>query len=139
MATAPSRPTLQPVQRFAQLFGAVYVLVGVAGFLVTGLSGFASTSGDKLLPFGVNPLHNLVHVAVGAVWLAASRSEASARAASTLIGAVYLLVGVVGLFLSGSGDLNLLNLNQPDNALHLASALLGLWFGLAGRRQPATA
>jgi hypothetical protein len=139
MATAPSRPTLQPVQRFAQLFGAVYVLVGVAGFLVTGLSGFASTSGDKLLLFGVNPLHNLVHVAVGAVWLAASRSEASARAASTLIGAVYLLVGVVGLFLSGSGDLNLLNLNQPDNALHLASALLGLWFGLAGRRQPATA
>jgi hypothetical protein len=139
MATAPSRLTLQPVQRFAQLFGAVYVLVGVAGFLVTGLSGFASTSGDKLLLFGVNPLHNLVHVAVGAVWLAASRSEASARAASTLIGAVYLLVGVVGLFLSGSGDLNLLNLNQPDNALHLASALLGLWFGLAGRRQPATA
>jgi hypothetical protein len=82
----------------------------------------------------VNPLHNLVHLAVGALWLASSRSEASARAVSVLVGAVYLVVGVLGLFINGSSDLNLLNINQPDNALHLASAALGLYFGLAGRR-----
>jgi hypothetical protein len=29
--------------------------------------------------------------------------------------------------------------NQPDNALHLASAALGLYFGLAGRRSVASA
>jgi hypothetical protein len=28
--------------------------------------------------------------------------------------------------------------NQPDNALHLASAALGLYFGLAGRRTVAS-
>ena len=71
----------------------------------------------------------------GALWLVSSRSEASARAVSILIGAVYLVVGVLGLFINGSSDLNILNINQPDNALHLASAALGLYFGLAGRGQ----
>jgi len=123
-----------PVQRFAQVFGAVYLLVGLLGFAFTGFGGFAATSDDKLLLFGVNPLHNIVHLAVGALWLASSRSEASARAVSILIGAVYLVVGVLGRLINGSSDLNILNINQPDNALHLASAALGLYFGLAGRR-----
>jgi hypothetical protein len=51
-----------------------------------------------------------------------------------VFGAVYLVAGVLGLFINGSSDLNLLNLNQPDNVLYLASAALGLYFGLAGRR-----
>jgi hypothetical protein len=52
-------------RRFAQVFGAVYVLVGVLGFAFTGLSDFAAPSSDRLILFGVNPLHNLVHLAVG--------------------------------------------------------------------------
>jgi hypothetical protein len=78
------------------------------------------------------------YLAVGALWLASSRTEASARTVSILIGAVYLVVGVLGLFISSGSDLNLLNINQPDNALHLASAALGLYFGLAGRRTVAS-
>jgi hypothetical protein len=58
---------------------------------------------------------------------------------SAAIGAVYLLVGVAGLFIAGNSDLNLLNLNQPDNVLHLGSAVLGLYFGLAGGRRAAMA
>jgi hypothetical protein len=46
-----------------------------------------------------------------------------------VFGAVYLLVGLLGLAF---------NINQPDNALHLASAALGLYFGLAGRRTVAS-
>ena len=126
------------VQRFAQVFGAVYLLVGLLGFAVTSGVGFAATDGGSLLGFEVNPLHNIVHLAVGALWLASSRTEAGARTVSTLIGAVYLLVGILGLFINGSSDLNLLNINQPDNALHLASAALGLYFGLAGRRTAAS-
>ena len=67
-----------PVQRFAQVFGAVYVLVGLLGFAFTGFANFAAASDDKLLLFGVNPLHNLVHLAVGALWLASSRTESNA-------------------------------------------------------------
>jgi hypothetical protein len=130
---------IMPVQRFAQVFGAVYVLVGLLGFAFTGLANFAAPSDDKLVAFGVNPLHNIVHLAVGALWLASSRSESSARAISILIGTVYLLVGVLGLFINGDSDMNILNLNQPDNLLHLASAALGLFFGLARRRTVAPA
>jgi hypothetical protein len=127
-------------RRFAMVFGAVYVVVGLLGFVVTGLSDFAATSGDKLILFGVNPLHNLVHIAVGGAWLLSSRTEAAARAVSALIGAVYLVVGVVGLFIAGGGsELNILNLNQPDNLLHFASALAALYFGLASRRTAAAA
>ena len=126
-------------RRFAAVFGAVYVLVGIAGFAVTGLSDFAATSSDQLIVFGLNPLHNIVHLLVGLVWLGASRNEQSARVVSTAIGAVYLLVGVAGLFITGNSDLNLLNLNQPDNVLHLGSAVLALYFGLAGGRRAAMA
>jgi hypothetical protein len=126
-------------RRFAAVFGAVYVLVGLAGFVVTGLSDFAATSSDKLVLFGLNPLHNIVHLLVGAVWLVSSRSEQSARVVSAAIGAVYLLVGVAGLFITENSDLNLLNLNQPDNVLHLGSAVLALYFGLAGGRRAAMA
>ena len=128
-----------PVQALRPGLRRRLVLVGLLGFAFTGFANFAGTSDDKLLLFGVNPLHNIVHLAVGALWLASSRTEASARAVSTLIGAVYLIVGILGLFINGSSDLNLLNLNQPDNALHLASAALGLYFGLAGRRSVAPA
>jgi uncharacterized membrane protein YuzA (DUF378 family) len=126
-------------RRFAAVFGAVYVLVGLAGFAATGLSDFAATSSDKLILFGLNPLHNIVHLLVGVVWLASSGNEQSARVVSAAIGAVYLLVGVAGLFIAGNSDLNLLNLNQPDNVLHLGSAVLGLYFGLAGGRRAAMA
>jgi len=55
-----------PVQRFAQVFGAVYVLVGLLGFAFTGFASFAGTSDDKLLLFGVNPLHNIIHIVLDA-------------------------------------------------------------------------
>ena len=77
------------------------LLVGLLGFVFTGFGDFAATSDDKLLLFGVNPLHNIVHLAVGALWLASSRTESSARAVSILIGAVYLVVGIAVYFLYG--------------------------------------
>jgi hypothetical protein len=137
-SSASGRAAVTPVQRFAQVFGAVYVLVGLLGFVFTGFDNFAGTEGEREIIFEVNPLHNIVHIAVGALWLASSRAEASARAVSTLIGAVYLLLGVVGFFLVGTSA-NILALNTPDHFLHLATAALALYFGLAGRRAAAPA
>jgi hypothetical protein len=67
-----------PVQRFAQVFGAVYVLVGLLGFAFTGFGDFAAPSDDKLLLFGVNPLH-LASAALGLYFgLAGRRTVATA-------------------------------------------------------------
>jgi len=126
-----------PNRLLATVFGVVYLLVGVLGFVVTGFSSFAGTSGDKLIVFEVNPLHNIVHLAIGALLLAASRAVATAKAADTGVGAVYLLVGILGLFLLDSSA-NILALNGADNVLHLASAIVLLGVGLtADKRTPA--
>jgi hypothetical protein len=119
------------------IFGAVYLLVGIAGFLVSSGAPFAGTEGGTLLLFEVNPLHNIVHLAIGAVLLgAATASVPAARAANTTVGAVYLLVGLLGLFLIGSAA-NILALNGADNVLHLASAVLLLGVGVAADKQAA--
>lgn len=107
------------------VFGAVYLLIGLVGFAVTGGHSFASRDGGKLLGiFMINPLHNFIHILVGVLLLGAAYAGVRmARSINFLVGAVYLLVGVLGLFLLHT-PANILAINQPDNALHLASALL---------------
>ena len=139
MATAPTRGTAtgdrSPAQLFALVFGVVYLLIGLVGFAATGLDNFATFSNDSLLIFNINPLHNLVHLAIGGVWIAASKNHASAKSANLGIGVVYLLVAVLGL-LKVEFVAELLNINEgegdPDNFLHLISGAAGVFFGTAG-------
>jgi hypothetical protein len=110
--------------------GGIYLLVGLVGFAITSGVGFMDTAGKDLIFFELNPLHNIVHLLVGALLvLGATRGAASAKAVNTLVGGVYLLVGVLGLFISGNADLDILALNHPDNLLHLGSALALLAVG----------
>ena len=74
-------------QRFAQIFGAVYLLVGILGFIpplipgqIQGLLGpFEPLSGFLLGLFAVNWLHSVAHLAIGAAGLASYRSHTAAR------------------------------------------------------------
>ena len=128
-----------PNRAFALAFGAVYALVGMAGFLVTKGLPFSGQMGKNLIVFPVNPLHNLVHIAVGALFIAgALAGEKIASGVNALIGGVYLLVGIAGLFVIGT-KFNIIALNQADNALHFATALLALGIGLYGLRHRDTA
>jgi hypothetical protein len=124
-----------PNRLVATIFGAVYILVGLLGFAVTGGVTFVATSGGLLLGiFEVNPLHNVVHLLVGAALLIAGLTRvAAAKATNTTIGAVYLLLGIVGFFLVGT-DANILALNTPDHFLHLVSAIVLLGVGLGADR-----
>ncbi|MGF6822194.1 hypothetical protein M2317_001098 [Microbacterium sp. ZKA21] len=124
-----------PNRLVATVFGAVYILVGLLGFAVTGGVGFLATEGGMLLGiFMVNPLHNVAHLLIGAALLIAGL--VSARAAKTVnivVGAAYLLLGIVGFFLVGTA-LNILALNTFDHFLHLASAIVLLGIGIAADR-----
>lgn len=128
MRTSPNRLV-------ATIFGAVYLLVGLLGFAFTGGVGFVATQGGLLLGiFEVNPLHNIAHLLIGAALLIAGLTRvAAAKAVNTTIGAVYLLLGIVGFFLVGTGA-NILALNTPDHFLHLASAIVLLGVGLGAER-----
>jgi hypothetical protein len=125
----------------ATVFGAVYLLVGLLGFAVTGGVGFIATEGGLLLGiFEVNPLHNIAHLLIGGALLVAGLANArAAKGVNTTVGAVYLLLGIVGFFLTGTA-VNILALNVPDHFLHLASAVVLLGVGLGTERSiPRTA
>ena len=124
-----------PNRIVATVFGAVYVLVGLLGFAVTGGIGFIATEGGLLLGvFQVNPLHNVAHILIGAALLIAGIvSAAAAKTVNIVVGGAYLLLGIVGFFLAGTAA-NVLALNTADHFLHLVSALVLLGVGLATER-----
>jgi hypothetical protein len=113
-------------------FGAVFVIVGLSGFFVSGGHHAVGQSGGELLGlFRVNVLHNVVHLLVGAVMIAAAIvGNRAAKTANTVFGLVYLVLFVAGLFLVGTGA-NIIALNAADNGLHLVLglALAGIGFG----------
>jgi hypothetical protein len=109
-------------RQFAIVFGAVYVLVGVLGFILPS---------PLLGIFGVNTLHNVVHLVIGGVWLAAAFSAPmglTPRLASQGIGIVYLLVAILGFVVPDTMS-QLLVINTADNFLHLGTAVLALYIG----------
>lgn len=114
-------------RNFGFIFGAAYIVVGLVGFALTGLSDFAASDGHMLLFFEVNPLHNIVHLLIGAGMVgAAFAGEFAARRVTALVVATYAVVGVLGFFLVDQEALNIFALNHADNALHLLSAATGL-------------
>jgi hypothetical protein len=139
VSTTRTAFTKSPNRLLAVIFGAVYLLVGLLGFTVTGGVGFVATQGGLLLGlFEVNPLHNIAHLLIGAVLLVAGLSGVrAAKGANTTIGAVYLLLGIVGLFILDSAA-NILALNGADNGLHFGSAILLLAVGLGAERATRT-
>ncbi|AXE87044.1 MULTISPECIES: DUF4383 domain-containing protein [unclassified Streptomyces] len=143
MTTSTShRAVRTPVQRAAQLFGLVFLLVGVLGF-IPGITTdydsmeFAShESGAELLGlFQVSILHNLVHLAYGLAGLALARTAAGAYAYLMVGGAVYLVLWVYGLSVGHDSDANFVPLNTADDWLHfvLGIAMIGLALALSRR------
>ncbi|HEV7899963.1 MAG TPA: DUF4383 domain-containing protein [Planosporangium sp.] len=124
-------------QVVAGAFGAVFVIVGLLGFTVSGGHQIAGHDGGQLLGlFGVNVLHNLVHLAIGAVLVAAAVAGVqAARSVNAVIGATYLLLGVVGLFITGGNPANIIAINGADNALHLVLGAILLGAGLGADRR----
>ena len=117
-------------QRFAQVFGAIYLLVGILGFippLFLGMTaaGWGPFGGYLLALFAVNWLHSIAHLAIGVAGLATFRNPEGARYYALVIGVAYVLLFLLGLLGGPVGPLDgLLPLNGLDNALHLLTALV---------------
>lgn len=124
-----------PNRLVAVIFGAVYLLVGLLGFAATGGVDFAGTEGGLLLGiFEVNPLHNIAHLLIGAALLIGGLSSVrAAKTVNVVVGAVYLLLGIIGFFIADT-QANILALNTPDHFLHLVTALVLLGVGLGAER-----
>lgn len=117
-------------QVFATFAGLLYVGIGVIGFFVTGFSNPTEYVGHKLFwIFGVTPFHNIVHIGVGAVWLIAALTltKPAAEGVNFAIGGVYALAAILG-YLGYLGFLGIGSHLDPDNPLHLATAVVSLLF-----------
>jgi hypothetical protein len=121
----------------ALAFGAVYLLIGIIGFFITGFDNFFGNENgqpahhvdENLLGFMINPFHNVVHILIGAAGLALSRTLAGARTYGWLLAVGYGAAFVYGLIAVGE-DWDFLNLNAADNVLHILTAIVGLVIAL---------
>lgn len=135
------------MQRAARLVGAVFLLVGILGFVpgVTTDFGDISFAGHeseaKLLGiFQVSILHNIVHLLFGVAGLAAARAYETSRTFLVGGGVVYLALWLYGLLIDHGSDANFVPVNTADNWLHfgLGVGMIGLGLALAGRREAAS-
>ncbi len=123
-------------RRFGNVFGAVYLAVGLIGFALTGFDGIVGTHGETLFVFEINPLHNVVHALIGVALLASAASgKWVARQIALVAGSVYALVGLLGLFMVRAAA-NILALT--DNLLHLVTAAVALLAVAHSRRHITT-
>lgn len=136
------------VQTVTLAVGAVFLLVGILGFVPGITSGvdqltFAGHQSGALLLglFQVSILHNVVHLLFGVVGLALSRSWTGSRSYLVWGGAIYLVLWIYGLVIGHESPANFVPLNMADNWLHfvLGVAMLGLGLLLGRDRTAAKA
>ncbi len=134
---AGRRATTWP-QTLALVFGAVYLLIGIVGFFVTGFNDFfAHDTGKALLGFEINGFHNVVHILIGVAGLMLARTLAGARTYGWLLAVGYGAAFIYGL-IAINKEWDFLSLNWADNILHLLSALVGLVIALGPVRESVT-
>ena len=127
------------VQRVAQLFGVVLLLIGVLGFVTTGMSMDSDmATAPKLLGlFPVNALHNVVHLLFGVWGLLASRTAAGAVQFAKIGGGIYVGLAILGLV--APTTFGLIPIGGNDIWLHGLVGVMLLYVGLTAGKKVATA
>ncbi|MBV9091385.1 MAG: DUF4383 domain-containing protein [Mycobacteriaceae bacterium] len=125
------------VQGAALVIGAVFVLIGVAGFIpgITTAYHFMTWAGHhqgpKLLGvFEVSVLHNIVHLAFGVAGLLMARTVLRARTFLVAGGVIYLILWMYGLLIDLRSAANFVPFNTADNWLHFALGAVMMLLGL---------
>ena len=126
-----------PIQTAAMLVGAVFLLVGILGF-IPGITSnyddlkFAGHDSDAQLLgiFDTSILHNIVHLLFGVAGLALAKTYEGARNYLIGGGVIYLALFLYGaIFGADEGGANWIPVNWADNVLHL---VLGTGMIVAG-------
>jgi hypothetical protein len=118
------------IKRAALIFGWVFLLVGIMGFIPALRTGVGGSDGYLLGIFAVDSLHNWVHTLTGAAALAVGyRSEAASQLYFKIFGIVYALVALLGFVYGNSPLLGIMAHNMIDAVFHLLIAAVALYLG----------
>ncbi|MGH3566999.1 MAG: DUF4383 domain-containing protein [Pseudonocardia sp.] len=125
-------------KKFALVAGLAYVVGGVIGFFFTGFNNVTEATDEALLGiFHITPLHNVVHIGIGALWLLAAfvLTNVAAEGVNFAIAGFYVLAAVIGYL----GYLEILGIRagfDADNFLHIITGVVALLFaGLIPSRE----
>ena len=118
------------------MFGIVFVLVGIMGFIGTGIVG-------PMGAFETNTLHDIVHLLIGVILLTVAFTAPSNSALwLKIMGVVYFAIAVLGFLIVPAGGelLGLVHMNSADHILHIVLAVVLFVAGtVSGKKmQPAT-
>ena len=118
------------IQTAAMVVGAVFLLVGILGFIPGVTSNYAALgaagpASEALLlgVFQVSILHNIVHLLFGVAGIVMARSATQSRNYLIGGGALYLVLWLYGLVVPHDSSANFVPFNDADDWLHL---ILGL-------------
>ncbi|HEX2040087.1 MAG TPA: DUF4383 domain-containing protein [Acidimicrobiales bacterium] len=132
------------MQRAARAVGAVFLLVGILGFVpgVTENLGDIAFAGHEseaelLGLFQVSILHNIVHLLFGVVGLVAARAFDTSKQFLVVGGSIYLVLWLYGMVIDHQSDANFVPVNTADNWLHFGLGVGMVALGLGLDRQPA--
>lgn len=134
---AAARGARSQVQMVSGLFGAVFLLVGILGFvpgITANLSSisFAGHHTDAALLglFQVTVLHNIVHLLFGVVGMLGLRSRALAKNYLVVGGIIYAVLWIYGMVIPMESIGNFVGLNTADNWLHFVLAVAMVTTGI---------
>ncbi|WP_254427462.1 DUF4383 domain-containing protein [Mycolicibacterium fortuitum] len=135
-----------PLQAAAMIVGALFLIVGVLGFIPGITTGYgdlhwAGHHSQALLLglFSVSVLHNIVHLAFGVAGVLMARRVDAARAYLIGGGLIYAVLGLYGVFIDRESAANFIPVNVADNWLHFGLALIMIALGLVFGRTATTA
>jgi hypothetical protein len=126
------------VRNFSLIIGILFLAAGVLGFVPALLAPPADSAppvsitgfyGYLMGLFPVNFMHNLVHLAIGAWGIAASRSVGGARTYSKSLAVFYGVLAVMGLIPGLNTMFGLVPIHGHDVWLHAGTAILAAYFG----------
>ena len=122
-------------QKLAAVFGVVFVLVAIMGFIAPGGMSMQptdpATSAQALGMFPVNLLHNIVHLLFGLWGLAASRSWPGSISFFKTGGIIYAVLTILG-FVAPDG-FGMVPLGGNDIWLHAVLAIAMLAIGYTAK------
>jgi Domain of unknown function (DUF4383) len=123
---------------FALIFGIVFLLAGVSGFIPALLHPVPANAPPLTVPMGyglilgllpVNVLHNLVHVLFGILGLVAFGGFFSPRLYAQIVAVAYGLLVILGLLPATNTLFGLVPIYGSDVWLHLVLGVVAAYFG----------